>query len=600
RDLIYDVLSENEESLAIDLADLSRQPGIVWTRIRTPALTLAASTDRARMRELLDPARVDGLPAEAVLLLRPDGVSVLGPGGQVIVPGQPVDAATRARFEIPDPRGPAPFRETDWQGDNVLHHHAELRAGDQVFGRLDLVYSLAELRRGEELTRGLFYALAAGTFLLLLALLNLLLSRMVIAPVRRVSEAMSEASTGRLDRRLEVGPADEIGRMEAAFNAMAADLLASKRAIEDYSHNLELRVLERTRALRESEQALRTLKNHLETVLAHVATGVISLDAEGRIATLNDRAGEILGLSPEGVVGRALEEALPPRAAPLAALVQRARRGEASLEREQVDLRTAHGRRTLAVVVSPLPPVGDGPAGTVVVLEDLTQLLATQKLEAWKEAVERVIHEVKNPLTPVGLVAQTLRTAHAEDRARFDTMFPSAIEMILRSVQDLKALIDEFTRFYRLPRAVMRRHDVNALVTDVLAAYEQAPPEGITIRREMAGQLPPVEADAEQLRRVLLNVIGNGVEAMEGRGGALTVGTRASDGAVIVSVRDEGPGIEDVEKVFEPYFTTKAKGTGLGLLISRQIVEEHQGELRIESQPGAGTRVEIELPAMTP
>jgi two-component system nitrogen regulation sensor histidine kinase NtrY len=421
---------------------------------------------------------------------------------------------------------------------------------------------------------------------------------MVIRPVRAVSEAMTEASTGRLDRRLPLRSSDEIGAMAAAFNAMASDLEASKLSIEDYSRNLELKVAARTRELRESEEQLRALKNHLETVLAHVATGVVSLDGAGRIATFNDRAGEILAVPAAGALGRRLADVLGEAGAPLVALAEGARGSADGLSKAQLELRLPQGRRTLSVVASALPPAAAGAAGTVVVFEDLTQLLASQRLQAWKEAVDRVIHEIKNPLTPVGLTAQTLRTAYAEDRSRFDALFPSAIEVILKAVRDLKTLIADFTRFYRLPAAVMMRQDVNALVADALALYGQAVMEGVRIETDLAPALPPVEVDAEQIRRVLLNVIGNGIDAMEGRGGRLLVRTSGGpDGHVSIAVADQGPGIEDVERIFEPYFTTKAKGTGLGLIISRQIVEDHHGRIRVASRAGEGTTVTIELPA---
>jgi signal transduction histidine kinase len=142
----------------------------------------------------------------------------------------------------------------------------------------------------------------------------------------------------------------------------------------------------------------------------------------------------------------------------------------------------------------------------------------------------------------------------------------------------------------------MSRHDANVLVAEALALYQQAVLQGITIETELADGLPEVEVDAEQIRRVLLNVIGNGIDAMEGRRGRLVVRTAAADGYVRISVSDEGAGIEDVERIFEPYFTTKAKGTGLGLIISRQIVEDHRGRIHITSRAGEGTTVVIDLP----
>ena len=168
----------------------------------------------------------------------------------------------------------------------------------------------------------------------------------------------------------------------------------------------------RTTQLRESEARLLTLKNHLSTVIANAGTGVFSLDATGRVEAFSDRAGEILGLPPEDVHGRTLEEALAgPGIARLAEVVAEVRDGRVRRREAQVSCQLPNGRRTLSVVASALLGEADRPIGTVVVCEDLTQVLASQRLEAWKEAVERVIHEIKNPLTPVGP-----RRRHAEDR----------------------------------------------------------------------------------------------------------------------------------------------------------------------------------------
>ena len=216
-------------------------------------------------------------------------------------------------------------------------------------------------------------------------------------------------------------------------------------------------VEERTGELRASQASLLALKNHLSTVIANVGTGVVSLDREGRIETFNGRAGEILGVSPGVVAGRTLEDVLG--GAQLAGIVQAVavvRGGRQPRHEAQVACELPQGRRTLSVTASELLGEGRAAIGTVVVIEDLTQILASQRLEAWKEAVERVIHEIKNPLTPVGLAAQTLKAAWSHDRARFADLFPSAIDMILGAVRDLKDLIGEFSRFSRLPADARR------------------------------------------------------------------------------------------------------------------------------------------------
>jgi two-component system, NtrC family, nitrogen regulation sensor histidine kinase NtrY len=593
RDLIYDLLSENDESLAANLADLALQPGVLWVRLEAPGRLVDVTGDPALMRRVLGTGPLDD--PQSVLLIRGGQGEVRDAAGRRPQRRQPV--APEALPPLDARQGEA-FEELRWNGDTVHRYRAELRAAGDDFGRLEILHSMEEVRRSEALTRVVLYGLAGTAFVLVLLVLNLLLSRLVVAPVRRVMDAMSQASTGDLQVRLPVVSRDEVGTMADAFNRMVGDLATSKQEVDAYSRDLERRVAERTQALQDSEERLRGLKTHLETVIAHVATGVISLDEEGRVTTFNDRAAEILGLPAARVEGTTLAAVLEgTEAARLLDLIAGVRH-KGGVQKSQITLRLPQGRRTLSVVASALPAAPGKPPGTVVVLDDLTQLLASQRLEAWKEAVERVIHEIKNPLTPVALAAQTLRSAYQQDRARFDALFPSASDMILQSVQSLKDLITEFTRFSRLPHVTPRSCPVNTLVEDALAPYHQAALDGITIQRDLATGLPDVEADPEQMRRVLLNVINNGLEAMEGRGGRLTVSTRGPDpdGSVVIAVEDEGSGIEDVDRVFEPYYTTKIKGTGLGLLISRQIVEEHGGTIQVRSQVGTGTRVEVRLP----
>jgi len=594
RDFIYDLLSENEDSLAVHLADLAAQRGLVWARVEADGLDLAATADRPAIRALLGEG-VAPFEDEAtlVLLVRPDGrADLVSTGGRPLLAGSPVDRETLPAWRPVRPR--EAFAEVAWRGRSALYSATELSAAGQPFGRLHLLYSLAELERSQALTHTLFYGLSGASFVLLLLLLNLLISRIVIAPVQAVQQALSRAATGDLEVRLPVHSQDELGRMADAFNRMVGQLEASRREVEGYSRNLEGMVAARTSALVASERDLLGVKNRLATVIANVATGVIALDEQGRIETFNDRAAEILAV-PGDVAGRRLEEVLSGETRRIAELVEAVRRNGTEREEAQLVCHLPQGRRTLSVVASALP--GNGPAlGTVVVCEDLTQILATQRLQAWKEAVERVIHEIKNPLTPVGLAAETLRSAHGKDRKRFDALFPSAIDMVLSSVRDLKELISQFSRFSRLPEVRPERCRPNDLVRAALAPYAQGGLGKLAVRMDLAEDLPDIEADPDQMKRVLLNVVNNALEAMEGRGGELRVATGTEGREVVVTVSDQGPGVEDVERIFEPHYTTKVKGTGLGLAIARQIVHEHRGRIAVESRLGQGTTVRIHLP----
>jgi len=594
RDFIYDLLSENQDSLAAHLADLAGQRGLLWARVEADGIDLAATADPRSIRGLLgeEAAPFEGEP-DLVLLVRGDGrADLVSTGGRPLLSKGTLAARALPAWKGANPK--EPFGEVRWNGQAALSFATELAAAGEPFGRLHLLYSLAHLQRSQALTHTLFYGLGGTSFVLLLLLLNLLISRIVIAPVRHVQQAMSRAATGDLEVRLPVHSRDELGAMADAFNRMVGELAASKREVEDYSRNLEAMVAARTRALQESEADLRDVKNRLATVIANVATGVVSLDEEGRIETFNERAAEILGVAGD-VEGRRLDEVLEGDTRRILDLVEGVRRRGAPRGEAQLVCQLPQGRRTLSVVASALPAAGRS-LGTVVVCEDLTQILATQRLEAWKEAVERVIHEIKNPLTPVGLAAETLKNAHGRDRQRFDAIFPSAIDMVLSSVRDLKDLISEFSRFSRLPEVRFERCGPNDLVRSALAPYAHGGLEGLSVRLELADDLPPIEADPDQLKRVLLNVVNNSVEAMEGRGGVLRVTTAAEGADVVIAVADQGPGVEDVERIFEPHYTTKVKGTGLGLAIARQIVEEHHGRIAVESRVGHGTTVRIRLP----
>ena len=603
RDLIYDQLFGNRESLGVHLADLASQEGILWVRLAAGPLDLGATADDTTILRLLgQEARPFLAEQGAVLLIGPDGeADLVGPGGRRLIAGRQVSRADLPGVSGARLPGRDDFREAVFGGRPVLVLDTTLSAAGDPYGRLQILKSLVPLERSASVTRSILYGGMTLSFVLVLLLLNVLLSRMVLRPVRRMHEAMARAATGELATRLPVQSRDEVGSIADSFNRMVSELDASRRAIEGASRNLEATVEARTAELRDSQATLLALKNHLATVIANVATGVVSLDEQGRIETFNERASEILGLAAASAQGRTLEQALGGGpASRIVDAVAPVRAGDEGRHEAHVVCDLPAGRRTLSVVASALLGEGRRPIGSVVVIEDLTQILASQRLEAWKEAVERVIHEIKNPLTPVGLAADTLKTAWGRDPGRFADVFPSAIDMIQRAVRDLKELIGEFSRFSRLPAMRAERLDPNAIVVDALAPYTQAPGDKLRVKLDLAPELPQVEADADQIKRVLLNVINNALEAMAEAGGELRLRTTAERDGVSIRVEDDGPGVEDVERIFEPHYTTKVKGTGLGLAIARQIVSEHRGTIAAESTPGRGTSVRIYLPAAAP
>jgi len=226
---------------------------------------------------------------------------------------------------------------------------------------------------------------------------------------------------------------------------------------------------------------------------------------------------------------------------------------------------------------------------------------AAERVAAWQEVARRLAHEVKNPLTPIAMSVATLRDALAEGRPDFPALFEEGASAIQEEVRRLKRIVDEFSRFARLPPPEPSLAAPAELVDAVLALYP-APPPGVRLERDVAAGLPAVRVDADQLLQVLLNLVRNAEEAMAAAGGTLRVAARPDGADVLLEVSDTGPGIaaEDLPRVLEPYFTTKEGGTGLGLAIAERIVRENGGRLEVRSAPGAGATFSVRLPAAPP
>jgi len=473
---------------------------------------------------------------------------------------------------------PEGFNETTWEGESVLTYRVELKAREDPFGTLQVVFSLEDLQHTKMMTRTIFIGLI-GFFLLLLILLNLLIFRIVINPVRALHRAMRRAGRGELGISLAVHSEDEIGEMSRSFNQMVSNLKILKEEIEDYSHNLERKVEDRTRDLKESEAMLLDLKNYLATVLENVGAGVISLDSSGKITTFNEMAAQLLGIEASEAEGRLLKDVMRVGDLPrLAEMASNAQRSGSEPVRDEMTMRF-HGRRIqLAVSATPLQREGESKPGVILVFDDVTQLVYSEKLVAWKEAVEKVIHEIKNPITPIRLSAQQLLAAFSDRSENFDVIFRRGMQNIISALDTLHNLVTDFSQFYRLPKVDLRTEDINDLVRKTLSLYSEGLPEGIQVVSRLDEAVPTIQVDREQIKRVLVNVINNALESMEGKLNDIEVITayKKQVELVVISVRDRGKGMksEEMEKIFEPYYTTKIKGTGLGLIITRQIIEE--------------------------
>jgi len=436
------------------------------------------------------------------------------------------------------------------------------------------------------------FAFAFITLLVLFSVtwIGLYLARGVTEPIGMLAEGTREISSGNLDFQVQVRASDELGILVESFNRMTAELRTSKETIERSNEDL----------LR-SNQELEERRRYIEALLENITTGVISLDAHGTVTTLNRAATRILGLWEAGnPVGDSYRQVLSaPHLKKLAEVVERGRGAGDLTPGREMTFDIEGSPLTVAVSLSVLADGRGGPPGLLVVLEDLTPLMRAQRVAAWREVARRLAHEIKNPLTPIQLSAQRIFKKFREGGEGLPEVLEQGTETIVREVTTLKTLVDEFSRFARLPVANPIPCDLNGLIDSTIVLYDGIDGK-LRFEKRYDTDLPHVLLDPEQMRRVFVNLIDNAREAMGGRG-TITLSTvyHPEVETLRVEVADEGPGIrpEDRDRLFVPYFSTKKKGTGLGLAIVNRIVSEHNGYIRVESNRPRGARFVVELPA---
>ena len=416
--------------------------------------------------------------------------------------------------------------------------------------------------------------------------MGLYLAKRITRPVQLLAAAAREIGAGRLDRRIEPESDDEFGALTEAFNAMAGDLEASRRTVENSTIELERKHVE-----------VEERRRYIETILERITTGVVSVDAAGRLTTINSAAGRLLGLdrSAVGCTARAVLDR--PDLRPIRDLLAAAGRQRTDLAAQEVSIARDGQELHLAVVATPL--VGDGGAeGAVLVLDDVTPLIRAQKVAAWREVARRLAHEIKNPLTPIQLSAERMRRQLSDVPPIQRALVDECTNTIIGEVASLKELVDEFSQFARMPSPRTVPTDIHQLVLDTIALYDGIFAD-IHIEPRFGSDMPPVRLDPEQIRRVAINLVDNAIEAMERHGHIVVETERDQTNKVMrLVVADDGPGIPaaEREKLFLPYYSTKRRGSGLGLAIVRRIIAEHGGSIEVGDNVPRGTRFTIELP----
>jgi len=416
------------------------------------------------------------------------------------------------------------------------------------------------------------------------------MARRITVPIQELAQGTRAVASGHLDYRVQVEADDEIGMLVESFNRMTEDLRRG-----------EVELTETNRHLQQTNIELNQRRAYMETVLESIGAGVLSVDAEGRINTVNRAASRMLDFDPTEALHRhyrAVFAAQP--LAPLRHLMDRMVQEGRGTVNEQVTLSLLGRGATLVVNVSSLRDRGGQYLGMVVVFDDITKLIRAQQAMAWGEAARRIAHEIKNPLTPIKLSTQRLRKKFAEGSTEFSDIFDQCTQAIIHEVDALKTLVDEFSRYARMPTSYPRPGDLHALIEKVLNLYSGVSRQ-ILLTADLDPQVPPVNLDPDHMKRALVNLVDNAVAAV-GEAGGICLKTRylVDEGKVRLEVTDTGPGIppEDRERLFLPYFSTKKSGTGLGLAIVYRIVTEHSGTIRVEEGHPRGTRMIMEFPAL--
>jgi two-component system, NtrC family, nitrogen regulation sensor histidine kinase NtrY len=420
--------------------------------------------------------------------------------------------------------------------------------------------------------------------------LALFLSKQITRPVAALADAMDEIAAGKYEHRVALVSTGEMAELVRSFNHMAADLDTSRQLAESSSAQLT-----------SANLAIEERRRELETIVETIPSGVVTLDGSGTVLQANRAFALLMGQGADDTLrGAKLDALLPPDCVEdFASLIRRGQRmGAASTELEF----HFRGRTRHLAVTSARLELAHGKQGTVLVVEDTSELLRAQRQLAWKEVAQRVAHEIKNPLTPIALSAE--RIGKHLDRAQPDSpaIIRKCAEVILGCVGTLRTLVDQFSALAQFPAPQPRACDMNKVADEALALFAGRL-DGITVKRHLEPGLPMVLADHEAIRRALANLIDNAAEAMQGSLlRVLTVRTSLGEdgGAVEVEISDTGHGLTDEirERLFLPFYSTKHRGTGLGLSIAAKIVQESGGSIRAESNSPKGARFLLRLPLM--
>jgi two-component system nitrogen regulation sensor histidine kinase NtrY len=399
------------------------------------------------------------------------------------------------------------------------------------------------------------------------------LAKDITVPIKEMAEATHRIAAGDLNSRIQMKSADEIGMLVQSFNQMTGDLQVSR-------YELEQR------------------KKYMEIVLKNVAAGVISVDDKGVITTINTSAEQILEIKGEDVLERKYFEVLSKEyVAQMEELLNELRSSQKDSIEKQLTGRLKGKSLTLLIHLTNLKDEEGKSLGVVAVFDDLTQMIKAQRMAAWREVARRIAHEIKNPLTPIQLSAQRLRKRYLDKLPEDGAVFDECTKVIVKQVEELKGMVNEFSSFARMPASQPSPNHLNEIIRETLVLFQEAHKEVHFVF--VPEHLPILNIDRDQMKRVMINLIKNSLTAIDGEG-EIKILTSYDPKLQMVrlEVSDDGCGIleEDKGRLFEPYFSTRRTGTGLGLTIVNAIIADHNGYIRVRDNTPKGTTFLIELP----
>lgn len=416
---------------------------------------------------------------------------------------------------------------------------------------------------------------------------GLYLARELTDPLAKLETAVKEVGRGNLTVKVENLGKDEIATVSQAFNQMITDLRDNRDRLEYTNQELEEK------------------RRYVEAILSNVSAGVCSISANFTITTINKSAATLLNLDSNTILGRKIEEVFSLPLQELNTWIHQVVESQANETLfKYLNLFGDEGQPvSLLTTVTPLFDSEKKYLGLVVVLDDITHLIKAQREAAWREVARRIAHEIKNPLTPIKLSAQRLQKRYINQVDQSDAVvFQQCTDTIIKQVDELKQMVNEFSQFARLPTVNPEPNDINKAVREVIDLFQEAH-KNVEFIAKMDEACPIFSFDREQIKRVLINLFDNAIAAFDVNDGRIDVSTKfdKNENVVVIEIQDNGMGIPSsmMPLLFEPYFSTKKEGTGLGLAIAKRIINDHDGYIKASSNTNSdetGTLFRIELP----